>query len=553
MPAGAAALAKGLTILDLVADAEEPLRFAELLRRADLPKPTFVRILRTLVAFGLVAQDEARGTYSLGRRFLEMSHRVWDRFDLQSAAAPELERLRRELGETVALAKLDEGRAVYLDDRSGDGLAVRVESGRGVPLHCTAAGKALLAALDPTVARGLIDRLEMQPMTEATLTEKEQLNADLMLTRARGYAVSCEEHLPGVNSVACAISGQDGSPIGALAALGPASRLDQARIHPAGRELIAAARRITGHAGAVAISARPRPRGRGRALSVECVLPWGAQLGEAPVWHPQEHRLYWVDILHPAIYRFDPATGVNEACAPGKLVSAVLFGADGAMRVASQDGIEHLDFGACALTPYVDPENGMAQNRLNDAKVGPGGAIWVGSMRLDASRPSGGLYRIAPDGTVGRKDSGITVANGLDWSPDRRTFYFVDTIPGCIYAYDCEPGTGTLSGKRILAEIPESEGRPDGLCVDAEGGIWCAIWDGWRVNRYTAEGRLDFVLDLPVPRPTSVAFGGPDLATLYITSARTRLPASTLAEAPLSGGIFACTPGPKGLPAETYK
>ncbi len=553
VPAGAAALAKGLRILDLVADAEEPLRFTEILRRADLPKPTFVRILRTLLAFGLVAQDEVRGTYSLGRRFLEMSHRVWDQFDLLTVAAPELERLSIEIGETAALCKLDGDQVVYLDERSGDGLNVRVDSGRRVPLHCTAAGKALLSALDPTVSRSMLDGLEFSSLTPNTYTRLEQLEADLTLTRARGYSVSFEEHLQGVNSVACAISGQDGSPIGALVVLGSAQRLDQTRIHPAGRELISAARRITGHAGAVAISARPRPRGRQQsAIKVECALPWGAQLGEAPIWHVDESRLYWVDILHPAIYRFDPETGVNEACKPGKLVSAVLLGTNGSKRVASQDGVEELDFESCQLTPHVDPENGVTQNRLNDAKSGPGGAIWVGSMRLDASKPSGGLYRIAADGQVLRKDGDITVANGLDWSPDQKTFYFVDTIPGRIYAYDFEPGTGALSNKRVLVRIPESEGRPDGLCVDVEGGIWCAIWDGWRVNRYAPDGNLDTIVDVPVPRPTSVAFGGPHLDTLYVTSARTRLPARTLAEAPLSGGIFSCRPGPLGMPAGKF-
>ena len=505
------------------------------------------------MAYGLVSQDETRGTYALGRRLLEMSHRVWDQFDLKAAAAPELARLSRELGETVALSKLDGDKAVYLDERSGTGLNVRVDVGHRVPLHCTAAGKALVAALDPKVARGLIDRQDFQPLTPKTLTEREPFHADLTLTRARGYAVSNEEHLPGVNSVACAIVGQDGNPVGALVVLGPSNRLDQARIHPAGRELIAAVRRITGHAGAVAISPGPRPRGRqDRIPGLECVLPWGAQLGEAPIWHADERRLYWVDILHPAVYRFDPATGVNEACDPGKLVSAVLFGADGGRRVASQDGIEALDFGNCRLSPYVDPENGFVQNRLNDAKVDPAGAIWVGSMCLDASKPSGGLYRIAPDGSVERKDSGITVANGMDWSPDKRTFYFVDTIPGRIYAYDFDLSSGDLCNKRAFATVPEEDGRPDGLCIDADGGVWCAIWDGWRVNRYAPDGRLDRVLDLPVPRPTSVAFGGGDLRTLYITSARTRLPATTLTEAPLSGGVFCCQPGPSGLPAGRF-
>ncbi|MGI9451819.1 MAG: SMP-30/gluconolactonase/LRE family protein, partial [Geminicoccaceae bacterium] len=252
------------------------------------------------------------------------------------------------------------------------------------------------------------------------------------------------------------------------------------------------------------------------------------------------------------VYRFDPLSGLNEVCEPGKLVSAVLLGQDGALRIASQDGIEQLEFESSRISPFVDPENGLAQNRLNDAKVGPAGAIWVGSMRLDASKPSGGLYRISPSGEVTRVDSGITVSNGMDWSPDRRIFYFVDTVPGRIYAYDVEPGSGALSNRRIFAEIPESEGRPDGLCVDAEGSVWCAIWDGWRVNRYAPDGSLDRVLDLPVPRPTSVMFGGDDLKTLYITTARTRLPASVLADAPLSGGLFSCTPGPVGLPARLF-
>ncbi|MGI9505878.1 MAG: SMP-30/gluconolactonase/LRE family protein, partial [Geminicoccaceae bacterium] len=455
---------------------------------------------------------------------------------------------------TVALCTLDGDRALYVDECSGQGLGVRVETGRRTPLHCTAAGKALLAFLDPAVSRGLLERLSLDAMTAKTMTDMTALEADLTLTRARGYAVSYEEHLDGVNSVACAIAGQDGGPVGVLVALGPSSRFDNSHLHPAGRELIAAARRITGHAGSFAISPGPRLRSdKGtRVADLDCVLPWGAQLGEAPIWHPAERRLYWVDILHPAVYRFDPATGMNEVCEPGKLVSAVLLGRDGALRIASQDGIEQLDFESCRISPFVDPENGLAQNRLNDAKVDPSGAIWVGSMRLDASKPSGGLYRISPTGEVMRADGGITVSNGMDWSPDQRTFYFVDTVPGKIYAYDVDPSLGAISNRRIFAEVPESEGRPDGLCIDAEGGVWCAIWDGWRVNRYAPDGMLERVLDMPVPRPTSVMFGGDDLKTLYITTARTRLPASVLADAPLSGGLFACTPGPAGIPAGLF-
>ncbi|KQY63352.1 IclR family transcriptional regulator [Ensifer sp. Root142] len=552
-PAGAAALAKGLALLDLIAEATKPLRFADLQRQSGVPKPTLARMLKTLMVYRLVRQDDESGAYLLGNRFLELSHRVWDKFDLLSAALPELQRLSIDLGETVALCRLDGSRIVYLEERSSGGLGVLIEVGRRVAIHCSAAGKALLAFQEPTFARSLMAQLSYDRFTPKTITDAQSLEADLVLTRARGYAVSYEEHLVGVNSVAAPIAGRDGVPIGALVVLAPASRLDSSGIHPVGRELIASARRITGTAGTVAISSGPRPRERTSTSSfVHCVLPWGAQLGEAPVWIEREKRLYWVDILHPAVHRFDPVTGKNETCNVSKLVSAVLPAIDGRLVVASQDGVEFLDFDRGTFTLFAEPEPGMPENRLNDAKTDARGRLWVGSMRLDVSRPTGNLYRISGSGEVHRAAAGLTVANGLAWSSDGRIFYFVDTVPGIIYAYEFDIGEGLIGNRRVFARIPESEGRPDGLTVDAEGGVWCAIWDGWRVVRYHPDGKIDRVVDLPVPRPTSVAFGGDDLATLFITSARTRLPASTLTEAPLSGGIFACTPGVRGLPANLF-
>ncbi|GHC76480.1 IclR family transcriptional regulator [Limoniibacter endophyticus] len=553
IPAGTAALAKGLSLLDLIGDAEKPMRFADMLRASGLPKPTFSRILRTLVAYRLVRQDANTGTYTLGHRFIELSHRVWESFDLASAAMPELDRLSAELGETVALCRLDGEQALYMEERSGDGLGVRVDQGRRVPLHCTAAGKAMISALEPSFLRAITGKLTLEKYTDTTITDLAQLMTEVTLTRARGYAISYEEHLNGVNSVAAALPGRDGTPLGAIVVLGPSLRLDKERIHPVGRELMAAARRITGSAGTVAISSGPRPRTQSASrtqVDVACVLPWGAQLGEAPVWVAD--RLYWVDMLEPAIHRFDPSTGRNESRALGKLVSAVLPADDDRLFVASQDGIEELDFTSGQFEAYVNPEPAMSENRLNDAKVDPDGAIWVGSMRLDASKPEGSLYRITSASDVRRMETGITVSNGIGWTPDGSTLYFVDTVPGLILAYDVDSHSGALQNRRVFAKVPDDSGRPDGLAVDADGGVYCAIWDGWRVDRYLPNGKLDFSIPLPVPRPTSVAFGGADLSTLYITSARIRLPASTLAEAPLSGGLFACKPGHKGLPLNLF-
>ena len=556
VPAGAAALAKGLTLLNLVADADQPQRFAELLKASGLSKPTFARILRTLTAFGLVRNDEAQGTYTLGPRFLELSHKVWDSFDLISVASAELDRLSAELGETVALCKLDNDNVVYVAESSGVGLCVHVRVGDRKPLYCTAAGKAFLAFQDPSFTRAYLDAATLEQHTATTLTAQKALEGDLALTKARGYAVSYEEFLPGVNGVSSVVSAPDGTPLGALTILAPASRLTEENIHPAGRDLIAAARRITGAAGAVALSSRPQPRAKNsktKPMEIECVLPWGAQLGEAPVWHEGHKRLYWVDILRPAVYRLNPETGVNEACVLEKLVSAVLPTLGDALIVTTQDGVEILDFDTGDLLPFCDPEAGLHENRLNDAKIGPGGSIWVGSMRMDAAKPTGGLYRVDQSGNWLRRESGLTVSNGLAWSPDGGTFYFVDTVPGLIYAYDCVPGAGELSNRRVFAKVDADDGRPDGLVVDAAGGLWCALWDGWKLRRFTPDGKVDFDVDMPVPRPTSLCFGGADNKTLFVTSARTRLPAATLAEAPLSGGIFAFDAGVSGAPTYSFK
>ena len=361
--------------------------------------------------------------------------------------------------------------------------------------------------------------------------------------------------MPGVNSVAAVIAAPDGTPLGALTVLAPSSRLSEENIHPVGRDLISAARRITGSAGAVAISSRPPPRtslDKSREAVMDCILPWGAQLGESPVWHEGQKCLYWVDILRPAVYRLDPNTGVNEVCNLDKLVSAVIPTVGPELMVTTQDGVEILDFDNGTLRQFCNPEKGRPENRLNDAKVGPGGAIWVGSMRMDAARPTGGLYRVNKSGGFALKESDITVSNGLAWSPDKGTFYFVDTVPGLIYAYDCVQGTGELSNRRVFAEISPAEGRPDGITVDTDGGVWCALWDGWSIRRYRPDGEIDFNVEMPVPRPTSLCFGGEGNSTLFVTSARTRLPASTLSEAPLSGGVFAAQPGYSGCPSNFF-
>jgi sugar lactone lactonase YvrE/DNA-binding IclR family transcriptional regulator len=554
LPGGAAALAKGLYLLDVIGERETPARFKDLQVATGLPKATLARMLQTLVAFRLVRHEDRDNTYRLGNRLFELAHRVWETFDLRGAAAPQLDRLALEARETVAIGTLDNDQIVYIEQRSQGGpFGFRIEVGRRAPLHCTAAGKALLAFSTPHEQRAILHRISIEPFTATTLAEPDLLLADLALTRARGYAISNGEHVEGVVSVAAPIFDHTGKAIGAIGIFGPSSRNPIERLHSFGRDLMEAARLISGNVGAPSVSIHSKKAPvRGADPRVECVLPLSASLAEGPFWSMREQRLYWVDILAPAVHRFDPATGTNETCSLPRLVSSAIEREGGGLIVTTTDGVEELDFQSRRLVTRAQPEAMQPENRFNDAKCDALGRLWAGTMSLDATRKSGALYRIEPDHRWQRVDQPFTVANGLDWSLDGRTFYFTDSSAGAIYAYDFDPESGALGKRRVFARIEPGDGRPDGLTVDAEGCVWSALWDGWCVRRFDPQGRVIRDLRVPVPRPTSVAFGGTDLKTLFITSARVRVPAKILAEAPFSGGILAADVEVRGRPANLF-
>ncbi|SEQ24964.1 transcriptional regulator, IclR family [Faunimonas pinastri] len=541
-------------MLDVIGERDAPPRFKDLQAATGLPKGTLARLLNTLVLFRLIRHEESDSTYRLGHRFFELAHRVWESIDLRGAAGPVLDRLAEETRETVALCVIEGDEILYTDQRTrGGALGFRIEIGRRAPLHCTAGGKALLAFAAPHEQRALLDRIDLRSFTDSTITSEEALVADLALTRARGYAISLSEHVEGTSSVAAPIFDHTGRPVAAMGVFGPSARLSTDHLHTTGRDLMAATRQISGNVGAapVNITSYQRPS-RSIDDPVECVLPWGAHLAEGPVWSGRDGRLYWVDILAPSVNRFDPETRSNEERRMPRLVGAVSERRSGGLVAFTQDGLEGLDFETGTLTPLVDPEADIPENRFNDGKCDPLGRIWGGTMCLDASRATGALYRIDADRRWTSMSSGYMVANGLDWSPDGRTFYFVDSAAGHIYAFDFDMASGTLGPRRLFAKIPPSEGRPDGITVDREGCLWCAVWDGWAVRRYAPDGRLLRTVRLPVPRPTSVTLGGPDLKTLFVTSARVRLPSRMLAEAPFSGGIFALQVDVPGLPGNSY-
>lgn len=549
---GAQALRRGLSLLDIVAETPGRLRFSEIADRAGLTRATAHRMLAALVEAGMLRVDERDQTYNLGFRLFEMAHRVWDQFDLRSAAEPELERLRDLTGETIRLGILDAGEILYVDQREA---AQTVRLGNGVgsrtASYASGAGKAILAHLDPLIRERMLNALAARKFTPNTIVARDELARELDLTKARGYAISLEEQHLGVNSVAAPILDQRARSIGAIAVVGPSYRLSVDRLHALGREVMEAARRISGNAGQVAMSIQinPRPLGADRE-DVVSVVPTTAFLGEGPVWLPEEKRLLFVDILAPAVVSADPEAGTFVTHAMPELISAIVPRRRGGFVAAMQTGFKAIDLAGGRVTPIASPEADRPGNRFNDGKCDRRGRFWAGTLAIDTTPGHGSLYRLDPDGRCQRMDSGFHISNGLGWSPDDRTFYFTDSEPRRIYAYDFDVDAGTISNRRIFVQVPEGAGVPDGLAVDTQGFVWSAHWDGWCVTRYDPDGKVDRVINLPVPRPTSCAFGGPDLATLYVTSARIRLSAQQLAEAPLSGSVFAINTGFRGL-AET--
>jgi sugar lactone lactonase YvrE/DNA-binding IclR family transcriptional regulator len=543
---GTQALTRGLALLNLVADAPAPLRFSEIAERAGLARPTAHRILAALTEARLLRHEPVTQTYALGPRLLEMAHRVWEGFDLRATAAPELERLARLAGETARLAVLDGDGVLYVDQRDAEQEAIRLVNrvGARVPPHASAAGKAMLAQLPAAERRALLDRLAPEAA--------EAIERDSTITAARGYALSLEEAAAGVNAVAAAVLDRRARPLGAIALVGPAFRLPEAKLHALGREVMEAARRVSGNAAQSAMTLAVAPRPAAVSPGVTVAVRAEALLGEGPLWSAAERRLLWVDILAPAIHLSDPATGEDRVVATEEMVAALAPRASGGFVAAARSGLRAFD-GATLGSVLAAPIAEGAALRLNDGRCDARGRFWVGSLALDSTPDAGALHRL--DETGARVvQAGLHVPNGLGFSPDNTRLYLADSARRRVDVFDFDLATGAISNRRPFVALAEGEGVPDGLTVDAEGGVWIALWDGWRVARYAPDGRLDREIHLPVPRPTSCCFGGAGLGTLYVTSARVRLSAAQLAEAPLSGSVFALDPGgARGLPEFSFR
>ena len=263
-----------------------------------------------------------------------------------------------------------------------------------------------------------------------------------------------------------------------------------------------------------------------------------AELGEGPTWDAAAGRLLWIDILGSRLHTYDPATGRRTVRRTEQHIGAVKPRAGGGLVLNLRDGIGLLDPDGGFRWLHHEPVPGR---RANDAAVAPDGALWAGTMRYDEAPGGGTLSRVTGDGSVDVVLDDVAVSNGTGWSPDGRLMYYIDSPTRRVDVFD--HADGRITGRRTLAEIEEGAGFPDGLTVDAEGCVWVALWQGSAVRRYTPDGELDRVIELPVPLVTACAFGGADLSDLYITTARVGL-----TEPPaLAGSLFVVPGAGKGL------
>ncbi len=290
-------------------------------------------------------------------------------------------------------------------------------------------------------------------------------------------------------------------------------------------------------------------------LTVELVLDAHARVGEGPVWDDASGTLVWVDIMSHAVHRYDPATGQNRSLDVGQPVGAAVLRRDGnGLVLALRDGFGMLDEGSGQVRMLASVEADVPTNRMNDGKCDPTGRFWAGTMAFNPTpdAPAGALYRLNPDLTVSRMLDGVILSNGLGWSPDGGRMYYVDSMTQGMDVFDFEPQAGSLANRQRLITIGPDEGLPDGMTVDAEGGLWLALHGSGSIRRYTPDGKLDRVVRVPPTMVTCCAFGGPDLSDLYITTMSLGLSEAARRAQPLAGALFRCRPGVRGLPASRF-
>ena len=276
-----------------------------------------------------------------------------------------------------------------------------------------------------------------------------------------------------------------------------------------------------------------------------------ALLGECPRWDAASRRLLWVDIEGRALHSFDPARDHDRAIPLGNRVGAAAPMESGGVLVALADRLAAIDPDDESVRTLVEIPHGP-ELRLNDGACDPAGRFWVGSLALDYSPGRGALYRYSRESGLDRVLEDVTISNGLGWSPDGATMYYIDSMAYRVDRFDFDTATGAISDRRPFVVIERGAGVPDGLAVDDDGGIWVALWGRGSIRRYSADGELERVLDVPADNVTACCFGGGHGRSLYVTTAAVELPADRRSLQPLAGSVFVTEVDVSGPPAQPF-
>ena len=297
------------------------------------------------------------------------------------------------------------------------------------------------------------------------------------------------------------------------------------------------------------------------AVPVELLLRAGALNGERPGWDAKRRRLFWVDIREPALHMFDPATGHDVSWEMPAWIGCYALDEDGDAMVALATGLYHIALDTGTLTPFAHSPFDARRFIFNDGRCDPRGRFFGGTMYLPLG--PGDLSGEAKKTPLWRYDGGgrwtgvtdpVSMSNGLAWSPDGRTMYHADTEPKTVWAYDYDLDTGTPTNRRVFAqvEVEDKSGGPDGATVDSEGFYWSCIYANGELLRFDPEGRIERRVPMPVKYPTMPALGGPDLKTLFVTSATHAMSPEERASRPDEGGLFAFEAPVPGLPPNLF-
>jgi sugar lactone lactonase YvrE len=296
----------------------------------------------------------------------------------------------------------------------------------------------------------------------------------------------------------------------------------------------------------------------------QLILDAQADLGEGPAWDSTRNLLYWVDIRAGRLHVYNPHSGEDLAYETGQLLGCVASARSGKLVCGLKDGLATLDLSTSHLplregvgvrAEYLArPESHLPGNRFNDGKCSPDGRFLAGTMDNAEVEATGSLYSLGPDGALKTLLTGLRISNGLAWSPDYRTFYFIDTPTRQVMTYDYDLGTGEIANPRLAITIPAEFGWPDGMTSDLTGRLWIAMWGGAQITVWdAAKGQLIERIPIPAKNVTSCAFGGPQRNQLYITSARKGLDSADLTAYPATGGLFRLETNVEGLPTFQFQ